>query len=186
MGLIENTPVPISQYEDEFSILLDEYKRQKPKTILEIGTHHGGTLYHWITEAPDGATILSIDNQHINCDLYSVWANKRVYVDYYKGDSTSYSAIDYAIRNYCPYDWIFIDGDHSYKGVKHDWEASKAMISSKGIIAFHDILPHPPWNEQPVEVEKLWSEIKKEYKTKEIIGKHIWPDMSGIGVVYFD
>ncbi|MCP9494512.1 MAG: class I SAM-dependent methyltransferase [Pyrinomonadaceae bacterium MAG19_C2-C3] len=35
-------------------------------------------------------------------------------------------------------DFIFIDGDHSYEGIKADWEAWKYLIARDGIIALHD------------------------------------------------
>jgi predicted O-methyltransferase YrrM len=175
------TPVPISQYDDEFFTLLGLYKHRAPKTILEIGTHHGGSLYHWIKNAPDRAVVLSIDDQHINKSFYSLWAGTKIYSGWFKGDSTSYSAIDFAFRSYSPYDWIFIDGDHSYEGVKADWENYSKMISRDGVVVFHDITPHPHR-----EVDKLWEEIKKEYDTLEIIGSTPYPDSCGIGVVFFD
>jgi predicted O-methyltransferase YrrM len=35
-------------------------------------------------------------------------------------------------------DFIFIDGDHSYEGIKKDWELFSAKICKGGIIALHD------------------------------------------------
>jgi predicted O-methyltransferase YrrM len=35
-------------------------------------------------------------------------------------------------------DFIFIDGDHSYKGLKLDWEMWLPKVKSGGIIALHD------------------------------------------------
>jgi len=185
LGLIEDTPVPINQHEDEFSAFLDLYKKRAPMRILEIGTYNGGTLYHWITQASHGATIVSIDNQHVNKDLYPKWAANKVRVEFYNGYSETQEAIQKA-KDFAPYDWIFIDADHSYNGVKSDWVNYSPMINKGGIVAFHDILPHPPWDGQPIEVEKLWAEIKEEHDTLEIIGKSKWPDLSGIGVVFFD
>lgn len=36
------------------------------------------------------------------------------------------------------YDYIYIDGDHSYKGVKTDYKLFWPMLKSGGIMAFHD------------------------------------------------
>lgn len=180
MTLQEETPVPISQYDDEFYPLLQIFKNKNPISILEIGTHHGGTLYHWITKAPNEANIIAIDDQHINIDLYEEWENKRVYTWPLKADSKSEHALDVAKR-FPPYDWIFIDGDHSYEGVTSDWENYMPMLNENGIIVFHDITPH-----SNREVDKFWREVKKYYPTKEIIGSTPWPDQCGIGVVYFD
>jgi predicted O-methyltransferase YrrM len=37
-----------------------------------------------------------------------------------------------------PVDFIFIDGDHSYEGLKGDWEAWNPHIAQGGIAALHD------------------------------------------------
>ena len=37
-------------------------------------------------------------------------------------------------------DFIFIDGDHSYEGVKNDYEKYKQFLASDGHIGFHDII----------------------------------------------
>lgn len=36
-------------------------------------------------------------------------------------------------------DLLFIDGDHSYEGVKADWEAYKRLMRPNSIVIFHDI-----------------------------------------------
>ena len=64
-------------------------------------------------------------------------------------------------------DFLFIDADHSYEGVKKDFEMYRELVGKGGIIAFHDIcIPKP---ETGVEVRKLWCELKKQYPCKEII-----------------
>ncbi len=35
-------------------------------------------------------------------------------------------------------DLLFIDGDHSYDGVKSDWDAYKSFLKSGSIVVFHD------------------------------------------------
>lgn len=37
------------------------------------------------------------------------------------------------------YDFVFIDGDHTYESVKRDFELAKQCLTSQGVIAFHDI-----------------------------------------------
>jgi len=47
-----------------------------------------------------------------------------------------------------PIDLIFIDGDHSYTGVKRDWELFAPHVRPFGIVVFHDtIWDLPPWRE---------------------------------------
>lgn len=37
-----------------------------------------------------------------------------------------------------PVDFVFIDGDHSYEGLRGDWEAWRKLVAPDGIIALHD------------------------------------------------
>lgn len=63
-------------------------------------------------------------------------------------------------------DFIFIDGDHTYKGVKKDFEMYSKLVK-RGIIAFHDIVPGPKQNVG--DVPKFWKEIKNKFKHKELV-----------------
>jgi len=37
-----------------------------------------------------------------------------------------------------PVDFIFIDGDHSWDGIRGDWESWSGHIAPNGIVALHD------------------------------------------------
>jgi len=174
---------PINQNELEFLRLLDLYKKRKPKRVLEIGTYQGGSLYHWIKNSAENSVIVSVDNQHINYQQYPGWIDNTAQLRYFKGDSHSKEAFNF-VKQDAPYDWLFIDGDHSYEGVKQDWLDYGGLVES-GVVAFHDILPHSPYEGQPIEVDKLWNEIKKDYLYKEIIEEHDeWEIGPGIGVLF--
>ena len=74
-------------------------------------------------------------------------------------------------------DFLFIDGDHTYPGVKRDWElyAGRAKV-----IAFHDLVKHQPH----FGVTKLFAEIKADgYETKEFFSQGNQKG-GGIGVVF--
>lgn len=45
---------------------------------------------------------------------------------------------DERVKSYLPVDFLFIDGDHSYEGIKGDWTAWSDNIKSGGILALHD------------------------------------------------
>jgi len=57
-----DTPVPVLQNQSELAELIALYRDRKPKRTLEVGTYHGGTLYHWLRHAPRGATVVSVDS----------------------------------------------------------------------------------------------------------------------------
>lgn len=77
-------------------------------------------------------------------------------------------------------DFLFIDGDHTYTGVKRDFELYKQLVRKGGIIAFHDIAPHSL--ETKCEVNKFWNEIKNNYEYQEFVEdwKQNW---AGIGLI---
>lgn len=63
-------------------------------------------------------------------------------------------------------DFLFIDGDHSYEGVKADWDNWMPLLTRPAIVVFHDI-------EVPCfGVKQLYTELCKEYShtEKENIG----------------
>lgn len=55
-------------------------------------------------------------------------------------------------------DFLFIDGDHSYAGVKTDFLIYSPLVRKGGLIAFHDVCVHAP--ETGCEVHKFWQELK--------------------------
>lgn len=81
-------------------------------------------------------------------------------------------------------DFLFIDGDHTYEGVKMDFERYSPLVRKSGIIAFHDITPHDRVHDPEgfVGVPKFWSEIKGIKKHLEIIRNH-FQGWAGIGVL---
>ena len=179
--------MPIYQWEAEFSQLLDIYRELKPARVLEIGTYHGGTLYHWLQNATEGTTVVSVDNYAVGVDnrsLYQDWIPNGVSLITIKGASEepqTVEAIRKAIRG--KYDWVFIDGGHFYEEVKADWENYRPMVKKGGVVVFHDILP-PSEVWPDIEVNRLWKEIKAEgYETQEIIHdrRAAW---GGIGLVF--
>ncbi len=40
-----------------------------------------------------------------------------------------------------PPDFIFIDGDHTFEGLRADWEAWSGLVASDGVVALHDTHP---------------------------------------------
>ena len=78
-------------------------------------------------------------------------------------------------------DFLFIDGDHRYEGVRRDFEMYGPLVRRGGIIAFHAIVPGPPENVGGV--PRFWREIKNRYKYLEIVKD--WNQGGyGIGVIY--
>lgn len=89
--------------------------------------------------------------------------------------------IEKKILNLRKIDFLFIDGDHTYEGVKKDVELYTPLVADDGFIALHDIAKHPAsWN---VEVDKCWNEIKNNYRYEEYI-ENVNQGWAGIGLLY--
>lgn len=177
-------PVPVFQHQWELEQLLDLYRKRTPSNVLEVGTYHGGTLYHWLQDATFGTFITSLDSYAVGVDnrsKYPEWVPKGIYLNVIQGDSRDPETIE-QVRNAGPFDWIFIDAGHYYSEVKSDWDNYGEMATGGAIVCFHDILTNPLHPE--IEVEQLWREIQKlGYITQEFVAD---PDAAwgGIGVVY--
>ncbi len=186
MGYGPPAPVEVFQHEAEFLELLELYRERKPKRVLEIGTYHGGTLYHWLQNATKGTVVVSVDSYAVGVDnrhLYKSWCPKGVTVYAINGDSHDDLVQTLSVTDK-PFDWVFIDADHYYEPVKQDWDWARKIVAADGVVVFHDILTsdyHPE-----IEVQQLWDEIKADgYDTREIIESPDAP-WGGLGVVFLD
>ena len=83
-----------------------------------------------------------------------------------------------------PADVLFIDGDHTYAGVKADYLNYRELVRPGGLIGFHDILPHP--GVADCEVDRLWAEIggrKREIVSPQETRSDLGGTWGGIGIV---
>ncbi len=190
MTLQERTPVPILQNEWEFEKLLEIYEKLDPQAVLEIGSFFGGTLYYWLNlgspqimtcvdlpiESNDGRYQQMLESRK----LWDQWIKNSGTYNFkfhdIKGDSTSLYVIN-KVYNLNPHgiDFLFIDGDHSYEGVKADYDNYFSLVRPGGVIVFHDIVGY--WT-----VKKFWDEIKIGKKYTEICNSG--PDGWGLGLLY--
>jgi predicted O-methyltransferase YrrM len=74
--------------------------------------------------------------------------------------------------------YIHIDGDHSYKGVKFDFQSFWPKLLGGGFLALHDIFTKDLGGLE-YGVEKLWQELKKEKKHNCME----FPGECGLGIV---
>ncbi len=158
------------QVRSEIISLAELVKKLKPKTVLEIGTAEGGTLFLFSRLADPGAKIISIDlpggefgggYPEWKINLYKSFPlpSQRLYLLRENSHSESTKEQVKKIIGTTPIDFLFIDGDHTYEGVKKDFEMYALLVKDGGVIAFHDIAEHPP--EKNCEVRRFWEEIKK-------------------------
>ncbi len=109
------------------------------KNYLEIGVASGGTtfLFNYFF---DWDNILIIDDNKHRHKHYRFRQKILKHVKYkeFIGDSHTKEAYDFAKR--FSFDLIFIDGDHSYEGVKKDIETYLCLLNLGGFVLLHDTL----------------------------------------------
>lgn len=181
----------------ELSALISLLKRRRLKVLVEIGTAHGGTLYTWCRIANTTALIICIDMPHgpfgggftlKEMGKFKTYARKKQRVKFLRKDSRILSTKKALIKllGGQQIDFLFIDGDHRYKGVKRDWQLYSPLVKENGIIALHDVLFHP--DAPKCKVDKLWKEIRGGYHHREFVTKEDpwgWGQWGGIGVIYY-
>ena len=146
----------------------------QPHNILEIG--HRGSTFHILSQLSTGKKVALdwVDNG------LSIRSHYMMYGQDFKlfiGDSQTFETRD-KVKEFCPqYDLIFIDGDHSYEGVKRDFELYKTLLSPRGHIIFHDVDPENVFRDGPSgaegsgQVYKFWQDLEEGSKTNIITTK---------------
>lgn len=182
------------QVPSELRALGEILAERRPERALEIGTAHGGTLLFLTRLASPQATIASVDLPGGRFGggygprqrwFYQRFARREQELHLLQGDSHSpemLSRVKAAFQGE-PLDYLFIDGDHTYDGVKQDFELYSPLVRKGGVIALHDVAEHPP--SKGCEVSKFWNETKRHYKHSEIINDKA-QGWAGIGVLFLD
>jgi hypothetical protein len=78
-------------------------------------------------------------------------------------------------------DVLFIDGDHTYAGVKKDFAMYSPFVKDDGIIIFHDILENA--NDPDCQVDKFWQELVQKKISREFINSES-QGWAGIGIIF--
>jgi predicted O-methyltransferase YrrM len=183
------SPLQVRAEAEQLLTLLNEHT---PERLLEIGTARGGMLFLFCKIATSRATIVSVDLPGGNfgggypkwkTKLYESFAAEGQRICLLREDSHNFATVKTVeqILDGKPLDFLFIDGDHTYDGVKQDFMTYSRLVRKGGIVAFHDICDHPA--ESGSEVSKFWREIKQVQQSKEIINNSA-QGWAGIGLLF--
>jgi cephalosporin hydroxylase len=166
------------QNEWELDQMLAVVEREQPKRILEVGSWDGGTLWHWLQIADE---VVSIDDGMRRAEEWEQWADEAdTVLTLLQGMSQDPDLIEKA-RELGPYDFIFIDADHTYPAVSADWANYRPMLAEGGVFAFHDT---QHIGDSSYGVEQLWNEITSQPDVRWL---HIvMTNHCGIGMLWLD
>jgi len=178
------------QIASEFVELVTLVKGLECRNMLEIGTYRGGTLFAFAQACVENANILSIDYcETLRGRIYQVAQGPLLRkivrggqrLTLFREDSHKPEALQKVLRvlGGQKLDFLFIDADHSYAGVKEDFAMYSRLVRSGGIVAFHDIAPSP----LAKEVDIFWNEIKCAHQHHEFIHE-VGERAMGIGAIF--
>jgi len=176
----------------EFAPFIAYASRRPLATIVEIGSSLGGSFYAWCRIATSDALIVSIDlpggafGDFGDATVARIQRyrrpNQRVVSIAGDSHAPDTRAELEGVLSGRTVDLLFIDGDHSYDGVRQDFEMYGSLAT---LVALHDVLPHPYVT--GCEVNSYWRELKTHHRCIEFLdseddrfGSGQW---GGIGVV---
>jgi len=173
--------IAMHQYKDEFKAFATYVREHNPKVVVEIGTKKGGSFFVWARyfkpkhlisiDLPGGIHGGGFPEQKIPFLKYFLKDQKHSKVSIILGDSHKITTLEKLKEalNGDLIDFLFIDGDHRYDGVKSDFLMYKDLVKPGGLIGFHDIVATDYHHNMKCFVDVLWNEIKVKYEYKEFI-----------------
>jgi predicted O-methyltransferase YrrM len=182
------------QIPSEIERFLRTLEADPPRAVLEIGTARGGTLFLLTRVAAPDALLVSVDLRRgqfgggyprWRARLYRSFARERQLVELVLGDSHERRTRE-RIRHLLgdrALDLLFVDGDHTYEGVKQDFADYSRLVRPGGLVAFHDIVPGGPGKHgDPGGVPAFWRELAATRQATELVEDWEWGSC-GIGFI---
>jgi len=198
------------QNPNELCSFLEILVERRPKVIVEIGTAAGGHFYCLCQAADPSAMLVSIDfpggeygpaPSKTDCNLYATFGFPGQRLEFIRQSSLR----QYTLRTLegilgdREIDLLYLDGDHSYSGVKSDYERYAPLVAKGGIIGIHDIWQVPNPEALPYVVNEaaiFWQELSPRVSCREILDQsslspqwsgnearsRVWPPI-GLGLV---
>lgn len=172
-------PYYIQQVPEEISALLVELiKGGRYTNFMEIGSAGGG-LTRLFNDFFRFKKIVILDNNSFNRKMIRIRSKQLagLPVAEFNGDSQGQEAHDFVRKLKIKLDLLFIDGDHSYDGVKKDYYNHVEFVKKGGYIIFHDTDSYP-------EVGKFVNELKAERNIM-FVGEYIGEGKTACGLALF-
>jgi len=179
--------IGILEKREETRWLFELVRAERPRVVLEIGLHFGGTLFLWSRAAAPDAHLLAIDTKPVG--PLGIWSSfslvRRAFavgaqrvtllMDSDSHAETTRQRIA-ALLDGRAVDFLFIHGDHSCEGVWQDFKMYSAFVAPGGLVAFHDISQNLA--ERTEGVAQFWREFTVEHEADE----RVVNDEPGFGI----
>jgi predicted O-methyltransferase YrrM len=158
----------------ELAPLIALVKARRPQGVVEIGSFLGGTLAAWCKVAAPDAVLVSVDlpdesETPATPDDLQRLVRSRQRLEVVRGDSHADGTrreVEAGLAGR-EVDFLMIDADHSYDGVRRDFELYAPLVRDGGLVAFHDIVRHTGLPN--IDVARFWAEIRDRYEHEEFI-----------------
>lgn len=175
------------QIKNEIISFLEFSKNAQPRNVCEIGTADGGTSFLLSQALPSVELMIGIDLYVKNKAKLQYFSKTSQEICFIDGSSYDHFTINKVkqILSGRQLDLLFIDGDHSYEGVREDFLNYKDLVQENGIIAFHDVVPDyltrfgKHTGRWAGDVHRLWSKLKPLYPSFEFVED---PNQDGLGI----
>ena len=183
--------LPPWQDRQELEQLLTILQSRRLRTVVEIGTGNGGTFFLLSQAAQPGALVVSVDLPGGEFGggyplwrsfFYRGFATRGQRIALLRKDSHTQDTYEEMKRVLGGHqiDFLLIDGDHSYSGVKCDFEMYSRLVAPDGLIAFHDVVPGPSIPDRfrdrhgddiscVGDVPRFWRELAAQFPTTELV-----------------
>lgn len=179
--------LPAHQIKSEISSFLRFAACERPRVVCEIGTAEGGTTFLLSHAIPSVELIVGIDLFVWNRRLLQRFGRPGARMSLLNGSSYAQGTVERVRRilGGRAIDLLFVDGDHTYRGVARDLLAYSPLVREGGLIAFHDIVPDymtrfgRATGRWAGEVPRLWSRIRPLFEHQEIVDD---PEQDGLGI----
>ncbi|WP_414530442.1 class I SAM-dependent methyltransferase [Nodularia chucula] len=184
--------IPSAQVKSEILALIDFLNINAPSSYLEIGLSTGGTHFLIRYLCPSIKNSIGIDIDIQNTHIIDTLTQTSSF-HYLQGRSDSQETLKSLGILLKPntLDILFIDGDHSFEGVKRDFEYYSRFVRDGGFIVFHDIVADhnqrwgKPTDKWSGGVPDFFREISKKYLSHEFVEDQN-QDGYGIGVIIYN
>lgn len=178
----------ILQKKWELEELLDDLKRNDVSTLIEIGTHQGGSARAFL-EVVDSVIAIDVVKQPEIDSLLRECPGRFEFILGHSVNDTERIIRD--IKAMLPgfripwIDCVFVDGDHTPVGSMRDFEIYSPLVRPGGLVVFHDIVESDSFKTHNIRAYETFRTLSQRYKSKAIIEDNnpLIGEM-GIGIIY--